>query len=295
MEIFPPPLPKTGAIAAQGHEAATTTPLDKALTNRVIPGVVIGTAASAVVAPKTTLALGEFALGIKIVEGKVVPKPFALLYGAPQPFGVVDPKHYDLRPGYLRDILPNSIPDSSMLQILPSDSPEVKAFRTEREKRLGPNPPIVDPMVPPNLLRKSVDAINPIAGTVDVLKKIQAGPPGTSGVVESVLGQTAGDATRFLIRELRGTNQSTQRTRNFLLLPTIKTPPRPLPFVEPIPPKVPLAVPNFETFLGPPLEFPVNTGGTPPLEVQPVNDAGRRNQEAKHGIDRELIHERADP
>lgn len=41
--------------------------------------------------------------------------------------------------------------------------------------------------------------------------------------------------------------------------------------------------------------IPVPTGGVSPLEVVQVNDAGLRNARIKQGIDRDLVHERADP
>jgi hypothetical protein len=39
----------------------------------------------------------------------------------------------------------------------------------------------------------------------------------------------------------------------------------------------------------------VNTGGTPPLQVEQVNDTGKRNGRGASGINHELVHERADP
>lgn len=221
-EIFPPPIPKTAGIAAQGEAPKRETWVDKAIKYVVVPAGGAGVVAGKFLAPETTGAILQTALGYKrTATGAIVPKPIAIGYALPQPFGVVDPAKYDLRPGYLYVITPKWFPESGTLQILAPGDPEVQEFRRQRAARLGPNAPAVDVVGVAKFLGKPA-LFAP--GGQEALAAIVVGrapDSTTSGAARRVFGNYAADVVQFGSRELRGQNRSTQRTANVSYLPDI--------------------------------------------------------------------------
>ena len=217
-----------------------------------------------------------------------VPKASIVLAFLPQPVGYIPAEQYGLRPDFWKDAL--GFPAGSKPYFFEPTEDRVKVFQVQQVveqlaaqayKQTG-GPSQYSPgglAIPPG----------PINLSLSDLAFLQSLPPNFS------------NKATILLQQLQGRENDLRRT-----IPAGQGPV----FID-LPGKG--RVPIADTFtpsaiqnalpIGTPLVFynaagaviPTPTGQPDQFGTQPVNDNGLRNEANRQGIDRELIHERADP
>jgi hypothetical protein len=265
--------PARRARLGSASESVVKLTVELALVNEFVPG-------------KAGQIFGKLVSGVEKdpATGKVGPTAATGANFLPSPLGFLDPTTVGVKrnfylPSGSTDFIPGAA-DRLGLGI-----PEQRAEDTARSNQMMTNA---------NLSRLTTARQAVASESDETLQSIIAGQGGftRAGVIFATSGAGAAElriaATEEQIRRARAAAPPTGRgapaaSAAPFAVPTAST----TRFAVPAAPAAPVALD--------PLAGPVAGGSVQPETIQPVNDAAKRNQRAARGINRELVHERADP